>query len=316
MVFDPLSAYFGVADSHRDADMRQVLGPLCQLAADHQITVLGIGHLNKNEAQSAMARFMGSGGIIAAARSAYLTASIDNQLMMLPVKNNLAPREDAGGLIYEISSAVVGDGITTSLVEWIGETDMWANEALAKETSKNRAPKLLAAQDFLQDQLTYGPKRQTEIEEEAISQGHSAITIRRAKNELGYQSHKDSLSGGWKWYTPEQWANYQKVISTEKITAKSISNDHLRFVAKIEKNLEDPQAQEFDHLREKSRVKTGLKPTGSKGFTEGDHVPGKYAEESTDEIVEKSPDNPKVITSPLLGNSPKTGTGSDGWGVV
>ncbi len=316
VVFDPLSAYLGAADSHRDSDVRMVLGPLCQLAADHQITVLGIGHLNKNEAQSAMARFMGSGGIIAAARSAYLTASIDDQLMMLPVKNNLAPHEDASGLTYQIKTALVADGITTSVIEWTGETEMWANEALAKESGKNRAPKLLAAQDFLQEQLADGPKRQTEIEEEAISQGHSAITIRRAKNELGYKSHKDGLSGGWKWYTPEQWDNYQKVLNKGKNGPNLEADDHLRFVAKNEKKSEVPQAQKYDHLRGKRGVKTGLKPTGSKGFTEGDHVPEKNEGDDHVKNSKKSCDEPKVIKSSLLGNSLKTGTDLDDWGVV
>ena len=312
VIFDPLSAYLGAADSHRDADVRQVLGPLCQLAADHRITVLGIGHLNKNEAQSAMARFMGSGGIIAAARSAYLTASIDGQLMMLPVKNNLAPHEDASGLTYEIRSTVVANGITTSLVEWTGETEMWANEALAKESAKNRAPKVLAAKEFLVDFLTDGPKRQIDIMAEGYSQGHAKRTLKRARIELGYESKKDGFSAGWRWYTPDQWANCEEVQNRQKEKPFGL----LRENKKSQEKVANPQAQEFGLLRGKNTPKTCLKPNGSKGFTEEGQEPEKISESATEENTPKPPENAKKAKCSLLGNSSKTGTDSDYWGVV
>ena len=44
--------------------------------------------------------------------------------------------------------------------------------------------------------------------EDAISQGHSSATIRRAKNELVIHSHKDRFTGGWKWYTQEQYQSF------------------------------------------------------------------------------------------------------------
>ena len=72
IILDPLSAFLGVKDSHRDADVREVLGPLSKLAADFGVTVIGIVHLNKTQSSDPMTRFLGSTGIIASARSAYL----------------------------------------------------------------------------------------------------------------------------------------------------------------------------------------------------------------------------------------------------
>jgi len=146
VVFDPLSAYLGAEDSHRDSDVRQVLGPLCQLAAKHQVTILGIGHLNKNAANSAMARFMGSTGMIAAARSAYMTLSVDGILMMLPVKNNLAPRDQAAGLTYQIRTAHLDDGIETSVIEWtgnlqFGRTRRWLRSQIPAAQPNWRRPR-------------------------------------------------------------------------------------------------------------------------------------------------------------------------------
>jgi hypothetical protein len=259
-----------------------------------------------------MARFMGSGGIIAAARSAYLTASIDNQLMMLPVKNNLAPRENASGLTYEIRSAVVADGITTSLVEWTGETELWANEALAKEAAKNRAPKLLAAKEFLVDLLTDGPKREIDIMAEGNSQGHAERTLKRARIELGYLSKKDGFSGGWKWYTPDQWANCEEVQDRQKEKPFGL----LREDKNNQKKVANPQAQEFGLLRGKSTPKTGLKPTGSKGFTEEGQVPEKISESATEENTPKLPENAKKAKCSVLGATVEKVVNADSWGAV
>jgi len=138
------------------------------------------------------------------------------------------------------------------------------------------------------------------------------MTLKRARKKLEYLSKKDGYSGGWKWYTPEQWANYEEVLQGKKQT----EDDHLRENVKNgEKNI-NPPAQKYDLLRSKKGVKKGLKPTGSKCFTEGDHVPEKNTEEITDEITEKLPENPKVINSPLLGEIKQNHTDFDDWGVV
>lgn len=324
VVFDPLSAYLGAADSHRDTDVREVLGPLCQLAAKYQVTILGITHLNKNAANSAMGRFMGSTGIIAAARSAYLTVQVDDELMMLPVKNNLAPRKEATGLTYAICSAVIGDGIVTSTVEWTGESEMWADEALAKVASSKRAPKLNEAKQFLTNLLANGPKRKKDIEDAAEKQGFEMPTVERAKSDLGYLSKKDGFRAGWKWYTPAQWKNYQKVLQSSKNKVvnfpkkqvESETDDHLRFVAKNEKNSEDPQAQKFDHLGAKRGVKTDLKPAGSKGSTEGDQVTEESTQNDQVKNSENSPEDAKVLKSSGLGTSSNDGADADGWGAI
>ena len=78
IILDPLSAFLGVQDSHRDSDVREVLGPLAQLAAEYGVTVIGIIHLNKAQSSDPMARFLGSTGIIASARSAYLCHGDDD----------------------------------------------------------------------------------------------------------------------------------------------------------------------------------------------------------------------------------------------
>ena len=105
LILDPLSAYLGAKDSHRDADVRQVLGPLTDLAARHGVTIMGITHLSKAAGNSAMARIMGSTGIVAAARAAFLAAKHEDEFLFLPVKSNVAPK--MGGLVYRIVSKTI-----------------------------------------------------------------------------------------------------------------------------------------------------------------------------------------------------------------
>lgn len=305
LVFDPLSAYLGAQDSHRESDVREILGPVAQLAARHHVAIIGIAHLNKNEAQSAMARFMGSGGIIAASRSAYLTASIDGHLMMLPVKNNLAPRDHASGLTYVINGVAIDGGFRASMVEWTGETDLWANEALAQEAANLRAPKLLEAKEFLADELAVGPRRETEIRAAAKEAGHAWATVRRAKGELKYQSHRTRFTGGWKWYTPDQWATYQKADANQQRGY----DEHL---GQSEEEPQDAQQQKYEYLGAKTPTSTLRKTAPDRAFAQGAHGTPEKAEEDHAKTGEKEAESAKALNSGGLGNKRFT----DGWEAI
>jgi putative DNA primase/helicase len=301
IVFDPLSAYLGAADSHRESDVRQVLGPVSQLASDRHVAILGIAHLNKNEGHSAMARILGSTGIVAASRSVYMTLSIDGQLMLLPTKNNLAKHEDAGGYIYAIRSATVADGIETSVIEWTGESDLWANEAMQQEAAESRAPKMMEAKEFLADLLANGPQMQETIEVAAREKGISFRTVRRAQKELDYTSHKHGFGGGWKWYSPGQWQQYQeansKVVKLVRTPPEPEALGHLH--ESLEK-VQDAQQQEFGHLREKTPTSTGLKPAPDNGFTEGGQETPESSQDDHVKNDEKPAENAKVAKSSCL----------------
>lgn len=217
LIFDPLSAYLGVKDSHRDADVRQVLGPLTELAGRHNVAVLGITHLSKNVGVSAMARFMGSTGIIAAARSAYLATRHEDELMFLPVKSNVAP--EIGGLTYRIVGKTLNGDIETSTVEWTGTTDVQADDALA--TTRTAAPKKHDAIVFLKNMLLDGPKPLAEIDEAAKREGIAWATVRRAYDELGITAIKEKkFQGRWLWHTSEQAARAKANESQEVKTMK------------------------------------------------------------------------------------------------
>jgi RecA-family ATPase len=47
VIIDPISAYLSGINSHKNADVRSVMGPLAKLAADHGVAVVCVTHLNK-----------------------------------------------------------------------------------------------------------------------------------------------------------------------------------------------------------------------------------------------------------------------------
>ena len=205
LMIDPLSAYLGAKDSHRDSDVRQVLGPLTDLAAKHEVSILGITHLNKAAGNSAIARFMGSTGIIAAARAAFLATWHDDDLLLLPVKSNVAPG-NIGGLIYEIQSRIIVGDIETSCIEWTGQTNVDANDVLSQQRVRTRSPKLMDAMNFIEEKLINGPQPQESIVRQATDAGISGATLRRAREELGIESEKNGFQGTSHWNLPGQWA--------------------------------------------------------------------------------------------------------------
>ena len=111
-VVDPISAFMGDGDSHKNAEVRAVLGPLADLAERHRLAVLGITHLTKGQAK-AINRIIGSIAFVAAARAAWLIGEdpdTPERRLFLPVKNNLGK---AGGLAYRL----VGEDQATR-IEW------------------------------------------------------------------------------------------------------------------------------------------------------------------------------------------------------
>lgn len=72
VVIDPVTAYLGQTDSHKNAEVRGLLAPLSELAARHNTAVIGVSHLTKAAGSQALMRVTGSLAFVAAARAAYL----------------------------------------------------------------------------------------------------------------------------------------------------------------------------------------------------------------------------------------------------
>ncbi len=204
VVIDPVTAYLGGIDSHKNADIRALLAPLGALATRHRVAVVAVTHLNKSAGGLAIYRLMGSLAFAAAARSAWAVAKdrVDpRRRLMLPIKNNIAP--DTGGLAYRIESSGV-DGCP--LVTWEPDpVDASAEDALSGdlENGGGRTERDDAA-DWLRNVLADGPRPARDMERDAREAGFSLASVRRAKAAIGVASRKAAFGGPWEWVLPSE----------------------------------------------------------------------------------------------------------------
>jgi len=193
VVLDPLAAFLGRIDSHRNSDVRAVLSPVKELAEKRHVAIIGINHLNKSEGGRAMYRGIGSIGFVGAARSSWLVVPDpkrkDDRRFLLPVKGNLAP-ENPGGLAFQVGSKACG------LLWEEGRIDLDADDSLSPSvpSDDNRAPARREAKEWLLAELKDGPKLAVDIKEKAKADLICEKTLRTAKKELG--AYSDRLDRG------------------------------------------------------------------------------------------------------------------------
>ena len=215
LVVDPVSAYLGTTKStgvnrNYGTDVRTVLGRLATFAADHDLGVLAIFHLNKTSGARAMMRIAGSLEWVAAPRAVFLVTEEAGtaRRLFLPLKNNLAP--DRIGYAFEIKSKVVADGIRTSAVVWSGDQiTISADEALKAAAKKVTS----GAVDFLQEVLSDGPVDQTEIVRLGKEAGYTEKSLRTAREKLGVTPKKEGFGASGKWvWVPAGGAKVLKLV--------------------------------------------------------------------------------------------------------
>ncbi|HRQ74250.1 MAG TPA: AAA family ATPase [Phycisphaerales bacterium] len=209
VVIDPVTAYLGGTDSHKNSDIRGLLAPLAELAARHRVAVVAVTHLNKSGGGSAIYRTMGSLAFVAAARAAWAVVADKaepGRRLLLPIKNNLSANR--GGLAY---SFVDSPGHDQPQLAWEeGAVTLSADDALAVERGGERSVVDDAA-DWLREQLADGPRRMRDVEGDAREAGYSVAALRRAKAALHVASRKPVFGGPWEWALPAEGAHPPKV---------------------------------------------------------------------------------------------------------
>jgi hypothetical protein len=222
VIIDPMSAYVGVGkvNTLMTTDVRGFLQPLCDLAAEKAVSILGVMHFNKKaDVTNAMLRIADSLAYVAAARHVYVVVDdteVEHRRLFVKAKNNLAP--DKNALSYMTGVRYVGNDPQTNqeihapYIEWGSEhIEVTANEAMQAEGGGNHS-KLdrIEAETFLRERLASGPIKQQDIIEEAEANNIAERTLRRAKKKLGVKSHKQKgvMTGEWMWEMPATNPHY------------------------------------------------------------------------------------------------------------
>lgn len=196
VIIDPISAYLGNVDSHKNAEVRSVLGPLGDLAARHNVAILGLNHLNKGAGGAALYRSIGSIAFVAAARAAWLVAKDKDdpqRRLVLPAKCNLAP--DIGGLAYRIA------GDSEPHIEWEeGTIDVRADDALSGISDPDERAERMDAREWLAEFIGPGEASAREIFAEGRkAYGFSEKVLRRAFRDMNGMTRKAGVREGWYW---------------------------------------------------------------------------------------------------------------------
>lgn len=205
VVIDPLSGHLGKVDMNKGQEVRRVLMQLQAMAERRNVAVIFVLHLNKKADLNALQRVSGAGDFIAMARSSWLftTDEDDEELrLMLPLKNNSAPRKGSG-LEFTLASkpfTVAGRTQEFPVIAWGETSERRANDALVPKQSKG-AGKLEDAKAYLRESLKSGPRLAAMLIEGAGARGISERTLRTAKEALGVESVKTEQPGSpWEWY--------------------------------------------------------------------------------------------------------------------
>ena len=199
-------AELGDVAAHRNAEVRALLAPLSELAAQHGTAIIGVSHLNKSAGTEALMRVTGSLAFVAAARAAYLVAQDPEnpaRRFFLPMKNNIGP--DSAGLAFRIEAATVQSAagpLETSLVVWDSEpVTTTADEVMRTQAVPEHGSALREAEEWLRETLNE-PIPAAEISRLAADAGISQKTLRRASDSLSVVKAKIGMKAGWVWSLP------------------------------------------------------------------------------------------------------------------
>jgi putative DNA primase/helicase len=200
VVIDPVSAYLGGIDDHRNNELRGVLSPLKALAERHNIAVVLVTHLNKGTAASAKHRVIGSIAYVGAARANFLFVKDKDdpngrRVFMLSAGCNLTA--DPPTLAYRIEDSEDGP-----VIAW--ESDpipITAEAALAAESAdtEERAERV-ECDRWLRDMLAHGPVLHAEIVAAGREAGFNLSALNRSKARIGARTNREGFGKGSRCY--------------------------------------------------------------------------------------------------------------------
>jgi hypothetical protein len=234
IVIDPAGAYIGRAgiDDHKDSELRALLGPLAELAARRNVTIIIVKHFNKGASIKAVHKVTGSAGYVNCVRAGFVVApdtEEEGKRFFLPIKFNIGPKPV--GLAYQLEGlpadeqeqALEGFQLDEEdrprlaeqlvRVRWLGLADVDADEILAASARHARdATRVETCGVWLREFLKEYAYPSTEIEQAAKKQGFTFDNLKEAKARLRreadfWSTNKGHFQGEW-WCgfgKPEGW---------------------------------------------------------------------------------------------------------------
>jgi hypothetical protein len=139
VIIDPVTAYLGSKDSYKDAEVRAVLAPYAEMAERLGVAILTIRHVTKGGHDRVAYSGSGSGAFSNLARTQIIMMEDpdDESCGLFGVsKMNIGPK--GAMLRYRIVPSIEKPDI--GIVEWLGESEMTAQEAHTKSRTPKEKP--------------------------------------------------------------------------------------------------------------------------------------------------------------------------------
>lgn len=199
---DPVMGFLADnVNTNSDQQVRRALQPLVDLAERTGAAIVLCRHLNKSGGGGeTIYRGQGSIGFIGIARSGLMVGEHPDQegvLVLAGAKGNLSEKPDS--LAYRIKGATTADGIPTAAIQYLGRTEVTANQLNATPSDEGERDRLTEAKEFLRDVLRAGPVWSKGVYKEAREADISDRSLQRAKADLRVQSYKDAETKKWMW---------------------------------------------------------------------------------------------------------------------
>lgn len=195
IIIDPITSFMGDIEGNSNLAVRGSLAPLIEFAADRNIAVIAVSHLNKNTAVRAIYRTMGSLAFTAAARSVWaISKDKDDQTeerrIFTPLKSNLSIKPTS--LAFRIKEG--------ALEFEPDPIDIQVDDLLSQNETEDRTL-VKDAEEWLKDMLSDGPVEVAQILKSGKENGFSERTVRRARNRLNISKQKFGYgaAGRWTW---------------------------------------------------------------------------------------------------------------------
>ncbi len=200
VVLDPISAYLGKTDTHRDSEVRSALAPVIDLIEQTQCGLVAIGHLSKDAQRAALHRPGGSIAFVAAARIVLALAADPHdpeRRLLVPIKSNLC-----------LPAPMLAYRITGQELAWEPDpvTDL-DTEALFRPVSpgdrEERSDAEAVLHDLMGDPSIWPLDAKTALAA-GSAQGVHERSMQRTARRMGIEIRRLGFGNGgkWLWHLP------------------------------------------------------------------------------------------------------------------
>jgi len=211
VMIDPPTNFIEGVDEHSNSEVRNLVMRVVEWALARKVAVLFILHVNKQSGKGleAINRVMGSVAWVTTARIAHTICpdpETPGQTLMVPTKSNIGPMPPA--LAYKFAPVDPEDPESGARIEWVGEVDVTADEALGHAGPRVRRD-VIAAEWLIErfrEKLDW-PSDELFAAATATGISRNAVFDARAKLELP-KARKITHENGravWVWWVPADW---------------------------------------------------------------------------------------------------------------